>query len=326
MPQPRKAQISLDATPNYHIVSRCVRRAFLCGTDHYTGSNFDHRRQWLEDRILDLSQIFAIDVAAFAIMENHYHLVLHVDNKKSNTWESSEIIRRWHKLYSGTAQSKKHAAGDTLSSGEHHALSETVLHWQERLSSISWFMRCINEPLARLANKEDDCTGRFWEGRFKSQALLDEKALLSCMAYVDLNPIRAKASETPEKSEYTSIKIRIESTQKSDQQNLLFPFIDNNKEPILEGIAFKLSDYIELVEWTGRQIRAGKRGFIGEQQPPILERLNIETKHWAYLSTQFESHFKVVVGSAFTVKASLKHFKRQWMQGYGQCLELFGTT
>jgi hypothetical protein len=70
-------------------------------------------------------------------------------------------------------------------------------------------MKCLNQPIAKMANKEDNCTGHFWEARFKSQALLTEEALITCMAYVDLNPIRALMANTPETSEHTSIKERI---------------------------------------------------------------------------------------------------------------------
>ena len=92
-------------------------------------------------------------------------------------------------------------------------LAKQVSDWRSRLTNISWFMRVLNEKIARMANKEDECTGRFWEGRFKCQALLDEQALMACMVYVDLNPVRANMAATPEESEHTSVKSRCKAAK-----------------------------------------------------------------------------------------------------------------
>jgi hypothetical protein len=139
--------------------------------------------------------------------------------------------------------------------------------WRERLANLSWFMRCINEPIARMANSEDHCTGSFWEGRFKSQALLDERALLACMAYVDLNPIRAAMANTPEQSDYTSVQERI----KQPDSRCLAAFSDQGDDTI----PFNLKDYLELVDWGGREVKRNKRGYIPASAPPILLRLNM---------------------------------------------------
>ena len=94
MPRPRKHLISLDATPYYHCVSRCVRRAFLCGYDEFTKTSYEHRRLEIEERIHTLADIFAIDVAAYAVMSNHTHLALHINSTKVHSWSDNELGER----------------------------------------------------------------------------------------------------------------------------------------------------------------------------------------------------------------------------------------
>jgi len=149
----------------------------------------------------------------------------------------------------------------------------------------------------------------WWEGRFKSQALLDEAALVTCLAYVDLNPIRAQMTDSPEGSDYTSIKERIDTAQTEPetaepaQPKPLFPFVGYPRQDMPTGLPFRLQDYLDLVDWTGRQIRPDKRGSIDQQTPPILERLNIDAEHWVYNTQHFESQFKGIVGTVLSIKA-----------------------
>jgi REP element-mobilizing transposase RayT len=278
MPQSRKTQVSLIDTPFYHCVSRCVRRSFLCGTDKYTGQSYVHRRGWVEERLLFLSSVFSIEICAYAVMSNHTHVVVCVDKDMADSWSMKEVVRRWHQLYQGTLLSQKYQRGDALSKSENISLEETVTIYHQRLYDISWLMRNLNEHIAREANKEDGCTGRFWEGRFKSQALLDESAVLACMAYVDLNPIRAKMETTPETSKHTSIKQRIHCLIKGEQPKNLMRFVSNHRQDMPKGIAYSLIDYCELVDCTGRCIREDKAGYIERHHSPILERLGLDTE------------------------------------------------
>ena len=333
MPKPRKALASLDATPYYHCTSRCVRRAFLCGEDRFTGQSFEHRRQWIEDRLLQLGSIFAIDVCSYAVMSNHYHVVLHINREQTLAWSVNKVIEHWHHLFKGNLLSQRYCQGEHLSKAEQHALSECVEKWRSRLMDISWFMRCANEFIARSANREDKVTGRFWQGRFDSQALLDEQALMTGMVYVELNPIRAKMADTPEQSDYTSIKRRIRQALKVNapeeivqQPATLFPFAGNPRDDMPEGLPFRLVDYIELVDWTCRILREDKRGSIPEQVPPILQRLNIDIRHWLYLTRHFELPFKTLVGAAFRVRKVCEQTGQRWAQGVKQCERLFSSS
>jgi len=326
MPKPRYAQVSLDATPYYHCVSRCVRRALLCGTDISTGESYEHRRQWVEDKLYELANIFAIDICAYAIMSNHYHLVLHINRKQALSLSFDEVISTWHRLFTGNLISQKYCKGHALLKSEMVYLKEKVDCWRTQLMDISWFMRVLNESIARQANAEDHCTGRFWEGRFKSQALLDEAALLTCMAYVDLNPIRAAIADTPETSDYTSIKQRIQQALKPKSikpNKQLFGFSNLANQNSLEDLPFNFTDYLNLVEETGRILRDDKRGYIHQSTPAILQRLNINSQHWLYLTQNFESQLKGLVGSVHKIRQVCEKLGYKRIPNLRSCASFF---
>jgi REP element-mobilizing transposase RayT len=308
MTQARETLVSISDTPYYHVVSRCVRRTFLCGVDKHTGKDYQHRRQWIEDRIRILSSIYAIDICAYSVMSNHLHIVVKLCPEQSDNWTMDEILRRWTSLYRGPLIIQKYLRGEAIPGVEHSMALEFAELYRERLTSLSWFMKCLNEPIAREANKEDGCTGHFWEARFKSQALLTEEALLSCMAYVDLNPVRAAMAETPETSDYTSIKERLNPAfqlvhaveQQIEHQCLqgfdlgLKPLtrFECTTDKVQTEIQFNLENYLELVDYTGRILHPGKRGKMPANIPSLLERLNLTQKAWLEQSTQFERKYQ----------------------------------
>jgi len=306
MTRPRKALISLADTPYYHITSRCVRRAFLCGVDHYSGKSYEHRRQWVVDRIRLLSSLFAIDLCSYAIMSNHYHLVLKVCPGQLEGLSDDDIMDRWCALFKGPLLVQRYRDGEDLQTYERSTVADIVNVWRSKLASISWFMRCLNQPIAHQANREDRCTGKFWESRFNSQALKSDEALLSSMVYVDLNPVRAGIADRPETSSYTSIRERIkpefdiqqaieDQTECGDLLDFktplkpLLPFENRLRNELQTGILFNFKEYLALVDWTGRLIRGDKRGHIDRALPPILTRLRITADQWCINATQFEA-------------------------------------
>lgn len=322
MATPRKKQLSLVDTKYYHCISRCVRRAYLCGKDNATGKSYEYRRAWVEDKLLELAGIFCIDVCTYSVMSNHTHIVLYVDDKKANKLNDKALVIRWHKLFKGTLLTQKFIQGEGLNKSQKYFLNQSIKSYRERLASISWFMRVLNESIARKANKEDGCTGRFWEGRFKSQALLDEAALAACMAYVDLNPIRAKMSDTPEESNYTSVKKRIISAKQGKQPKQLARFVGSPRKHMPKGLPFELQSYLELVELTGKCIREDKRGHILHDRQSILERLNISPENWLKLTTQFTKVFHGAVGKPKSLEGYCEHLKIQRRANYTNCEKL----
>ena len=288
-----------------HCTSRCVRRAFLAG------DRYEHRKAWLEERLQYLSRCFAAEVAGYAVMSNHVHVIVRMDPAAPFAWNDLDVARRWLSVYP-----RKYLSDGTPvlpSEAEIAAIAKDAVRvnlWRSRLADLGWFMKAFKEPIARRANREDNCSGAFWEGRFHSVPLLDQAALIGCLAYIDLNPVRAKITDRPETSKHTSCYRRIrarnrhraaEKIKRREPKRAaallakaglvanaahpedglwLTPLARCQVGEPLGNRTFTPDDYLTLLDATGRMLKAGKRGAIPSELAPILARLDLSVDAW----------------------------------------------
>ena len=283
--QARGESIDPRAVQLIHCTHRCVRQAFLCGEDKYSGKSFEHRRGWIEERLKLLSSAFAIDCLTYSIVHNHLHVLLRTRPDIVDQWTDQEIAERWVILHPNYRQRERPKS----------VSKDQVVDWllgdkdliatiRERLSDVSKWMGSLAGPIARRANKEEGKKGHFWEDRFGSQLILDEAGLLACAIYVDLNPVRAALAETPETSHFTGAKARLDDLQQAKPENpdthewerstdrqcsgWLSPVEINEtrdeagtdicpdrRRASRKGfLSMPLAKYLQLLDWTGRQI------------------------------------------------------------------------
>ncbi len=303
----RSKLVDVSISRWYHCISRCVRRALLLseGADSATGD----RKLWIERRLTELDGIFAVSVGGFSVMDNHLHLLLRLDPEVSASWSNAEVVERWFRLYPPRGTDRKPLPPGKLKEliVQKSADESWIARTRDRLSSLSWFMKCLKEPLSRLVNKAEKCSGAFFEGRFKSIVILDERALLAVCAYIDLNPVAAGIAATPEDSKHTSVKVRVDHVHKHGREDdlqaarqgsvagsrackkleealWLIPIedrrrVDSMREGMLDG--FTLGNYLMLVEHTGRMLRDGK-ALISAEISDILARIGSSAEAWQH--------------------------------------------
>ena len=283
----------------YHCITRCVRRAFLLGEGD------SNRKQWIEHRLEELAHIFAISVGGFAVLDNHMHVLVRLDPEVAAGWSDEEVVRRWGRLFPPRDKARQPIP-----------VSEAWVQWRlqdaawvakarGRLQSLSWFMKCLKEPLSRMVNRQEKTRGAFFEGRFKSVAVLDTEALLAVCTYIDLNPVAAGLVAAPEAGEHTSIKQRVEhvgaqgrvqdlkaaergsvaaGARSSGLEEALWlcPIedrrgVDSQREGMVPG--FTLGNYLLLVEYTGRLFREEKAS-ISRKLSAVFTRLGSDAESW----------------------------------------------
>ena len=312
----RSRLVDLDVTRYYHCISRCVRRAFLCG------EGYEHRKQWIEDRLELLASNFAISVCGFSVMDNHLHVLVRLDPDVAKQWSDEEVVRRWIAVYPPRTLDLDDPK--VMRMWIDHELSDAskVTKYRQRLTQLGWLMKALKEPLARLANKEDDCKGTFWESRYKSIAILDEEAMLATCAYIDLNPVAAGMAATPETSRHTSVRQRVRHVKakgkleqlkaavagsvadgraagRIEQDHWLCPLEDRRgraRQGMLEG--FSLGSYLSLVDYTSRLYRNGKAR-LSREVAGIFDRLGTSSEFWGQRMKALFARSRLL-GSYFT--------------------------
>ncbi len=283
----------------YHCITRCVRRAFLLG------KGASDRKLWIDRRLRKLAEIFSIAVGGFSVMDNHLHVLVRLDSEVAAGWSDEEVVRRRGRLFPPRDKSRQPIPVSNAWVEWRLKDAAWVAKARERLQSLSWFMKCLKEPLARLANHEEKTRGFFFEGRFKSVAILDEEALLAACAYIDLNPVAAGIAEMPEASPHTSIKERVDHVKAQgrtedlkaagqgsvagsnaaaglEESHWLCPIedrrrMDSTREGMLEN--FSLGSYLMLVDYTGRLFREGK-ATISREVAETFDRLGTTAETW----------------------------------------------
>ncbi len=249
MATPRHKLIDDQQALYYHLVSSCVRHSFLCGRDRRTGKDYSHRKAWIEERLYHLVPSFALEVHAYAIMSNHLHLVVYFDPQAAQHWSDREVAERWMRAFPvrtheghidpiATEQRRESIAADP----------QLAQQYRAHLGSVSMFKKYLKQPIALRANREDGCKGHFFEQRFYSGAILDEDGLIAAMAYVDLNPIRAKIVQSIEHCEHTSVHRRLRGIKHSARR------LKRALRPLVSGLSqaprsrMTLSAYLDLLD------------------------------------------------------------------------------
>ena len=354
---PRSTYVKDGHEGVYHCFCRCVRRAFLCGFDPVSQRDFSHRKTLLLDRLRFLASVFAIDVCAYAILANHYHLILRTRPDIVASWSDLQVATRWLTLFPHYYHNKNNLEPPTdqqisALAGNPHRIAEL----RKRLSSLSWFMGRLNEFIARAANKEDGVKGRFWESRFKCTALIDTAAIAACMTYVDLNLIRAGQADSPEESDFTSIQERIRAWKHDSltQNSLPIEVIRKTMEtiripdPVSAGypsdspadwlcliqsdalrrgiLHISTAEYLDLVDKSGRLLKSGKRGAIDADLAPILLRIGLKPDAWLDTITRFESRFRLAAGLLSSLRSFADQIGRRWLTGLTAARAAFVTS
>jgi hypothetical protein len=306
MTLPRCKAVQTSITRWYHCISRCAQGLRLLEAPD--GNSPNPYMLWHDQRLKTLTSIFAIGVAGHAVLDSHLHHLVRIDPHIAKDWQAEEVARRWFLIYPPRDTKRKLLTGAALRKRIKEVARDAawIAKMRRRLYSVSWFMKCLKEPLSRMINQDRNSFGTIFAGRFKSIAILDQASLTAVCVYIDLNPFAAGIGELPETFPHTSLYQRIEHARKlgriadlaaarqgsiqgskicSGMEDALWlvPVEDRRKldcprEGMFEGLS--LGSYLLLLDYTSRLMRTGKAS-VPAGVADIFDRLQVSPETWA---------------------------------------------
>ena len=341
----RRKLLGRDRQAVFHCWTRCVRRAFLCGVDVHTQKDYSHRRDWIVNREEQLAGLFAIDIEFRTELSNHLHLVLRTLPRVARRWSAQEVARRWLTI---TKLAK--CLSDDLPRPDPQRVEalakdkKKIDKLRRRLSNVSWFMGVLCENIARRANAEDDCTGRFWENRFKCRECTDQSAVLLCGIYVDLNAFRAGEADAPGRRATHRIfqrlqargmrknaadrpdawlgELTLQPERKSDEA-LAYTSRSGRRASDQGILPISLDDYVQLLKWTAEQVRSGQRSTIPQDLVTVLDHMEVKHDAWLDSVEDYEQAFGHAVGRPESLVAVAQRMELKHLKGISACRNVF---
>jgi hypothetical protein len=341
-----------DTVGVYHCYNRIVRRSFLCGVDPHCGRDFSYRREWLYQRLRYLADYFAIDVMAYAILSNHFHVVLRNRPDLVASMSDREVVTAWLMICPKAGKKPDGTAIEPSDAEIRVELADPnrVRELRERLSNPSWLMRQLCQYMGIRCNAEDKMRGHFWEARFGMKRLLDEEAVLACLAYVDLNPIRASLADDLKTYQHVSIGERlrtlddgpidssswlapIETTGECDRQPVavvnrmtreeLGEQLEAQPRQPLGTLPIPMDAYVRLLRWLAVQDRPELAEKLGVSQEdagarvPLPAHLGIEPSAFTDAVLNYSRRYSTAVGCPESLKREARRRGRRRLRGPG---------
>jgi len=329
----------------FHVWNRCVRRAFLTGKDPVTGRDYSHRRGWFLNRLEQLAGLFAIDVGFLAILANHFHLMLRTMPRVSKRWGQEEVARRWL-----TATRLAKCMDDSLPQPPEDEVrklakdANAITQLRKRLANPSWFVGPLCENMTRRSNFEEGISGKFFESRFQCRECLDQNATLVCALYTDLNAWRAGEAASIETSRYTSIFLRLKAVQERQHAKKrvdgwlgeLTMTPETLEDELLASVSrtgrrasdlgflpIQLEEYLRLLKWVARQLRAGTRDTVPADLESILDHMSVRGEGLMEVMEDYEDLFCTVIGSPEQMRAAADRMGVRCVRGTPAAARVF---
>lgn len=328
----RKEIIRPNQVAVYHCWATTLPKMVLCGKKGK--KDYDHRKEWIRARLVQMSEVFAVEVCGYSINKDRLDVVIRVRPDVAKKWSKEEVARRWKMIHPQdrdrelefeTVKPSKQQTQELLA--DKGQLEEC----RKRLFDVTWFVRDLCEAVARRMNREEGRKGRVWYGRFRTRQILDAPAALAACVALEASPVLSGCTGDIAQGGYSSacdriagVKARAKAKARAPRSNDPDAWLNpldagkpRGKTPAKSAFPMNPSDYVQVVEWTGKQFAAKKM----DAAPPAdvaaaIKKMGLDPENWLEFVANLNERFTRAVGSPALMAKEAKRIGKSWFRGH----------